>query len=83
MICVINVNLPGYKKHQWIWQIYGQDVENREILSVDVNQSLKPMHNAVSIQNAVILSDREEIADFWRESKDLRTDFTQNIAVSA
>ena len=28
----------------------------------------------------VILSDREEIEDFWRESKDLRTDFTEKVS---
>ena len=30
-------------------------------------------------KNAVILSDREKIKDFRRESKDLRTDFTAKV----
>ena len=30
-------------------------------------------------KNVVILSDREAIADFRRESKDLRTDFTAKV----
>ena len=30
--------------------------------------------------DVVILSDREEIENFWRESKDLRTDFTAKVS---
>ena len=33
MICMINVNLPGYKKHRRFWQIYGQDVEKCRIFT--------------------------------------------------
>ena len=37
------------------------------------------MQYVTIIKNVVILSDWEEIGDFWRESKDLRTDFTVKI----
>ena len=33
-----------------------------------------------SSKNMVILRDREEIVDFRRESKDLRTDFTEKVS---
>ena len=48
----------------------GEIYKTDAVDNIDAEQEFK---------NVVILSDREENEDFWRESKDLRTDFTSKV----